>query len=128
MSLDRFLDPVTEDFVDDEGGAFFTDDVVLNKLAMSYKIPRGSWEGDPDLGHGFDELSRATDTAQNRLRLKNLAEAAAQWLIDSGELAKVVVTVEQFQPGAVAFEVDAYKPGQKNPITAGPFAVPVGAA
>jgi phage gp46-like protein len=123
---DRRLDPVTADFVDDEEGGFELCDVIDNKVAFSYSIAAGSWEGDPTLGHRFNELANATDTQANRNRLADLAAQAVQWLIDGGELESVDVTVERLKPGAVAFQVDYYVPNQIQPRRRA-FLVPVGA-
>ena len=124
---DRRLDPVTGDFVDGAAGGFEASDDIENQIAFSYSIPVGSWEGDPDLGHRFDELARATDTSANRARLRDLAELAVQWLVDAGSLDHVDVTVETFGPGVDAFQVDYFVPGSSKPRRAGPFFVPVGA-
>jgi phage gp46-like protein len=126
MADDRKLDPVTEDFVDADNGAFEQADVVENKIAFSYLIPVGSWEGDPDLGHRFNELAQATDTVEDRNLLRDFAEQAVQWLIDGGELDHTVVAVESIGSGRVAFEVDYYLPGSDRPKKQ-VFLVPVGA-
>jgi phage gp46-like protein len=127
MSLnDRKLDPVTADFVDESRGAFEQCDSVENKVAFSYLIPVGSWEGDPALGHRFDELANATDTQANRNLLRDFARQAVQWLIDGGELDRVEVIVERLKPSAVAFQVDYYLPGKAQPRRVS-LLVPVGA-
>lgn len=124
--MDRQLHPTTGDFVADDSGGFELVDVVENKISMSYLNKRGSWEGDPTLGHRFDELARATDTAENRRRLEDLARDAVQWLLDGGELEKVDVLAESLGDGEVAFQVDAYQPGNSRPLNVGPFLIPVG--
>jgi phage gp46-like protein len=127
MSDDRQLDPVTGDFVDAPGGAFAQCDVIDNQIAFSYLLPVGSWEGDPTLGHGFNDLARAQNTQENRNRLGDLARLAVQWLIDLGAVESVDVTVEAIGADGVAFEVDYYTPGSTTPRSAGKFLVPVGA-
>jgi phage gp46-like protein len=124
---DRRLDPVTGDFVDGDAGGFESCDDIENQIASSFLIERGSWEGDPELGHRFAELENATDTAENRARLRDLARDAVQWLVDDGKLSHVDVTVEQFDAGGVAFQVDYYIPGSDKPRPAGPFLVAIGA-
>lgn len=124
---DRRIDPVNEDFVSAAGGAFESSDNIENQIAFSYSIPVGSWEGDPTLGHRFDELARATNTQENRNRLNDLAGQAVQWLLDLGSLASIEVFNEVISPDGVAFEVDYYLPGDNKPRRAGPFLVPVGA-
>ncbi len=124
-SLDRKIDPKTGDFVAVPGGAFQLADVLENKLALSFTVPRGSWEGDPDLGHRFAEVARAKDLPVTRQRIADLAQDAVAWLIQSGELDHVDVLVESFQPGKVAFEVDAFPPAGDK-VHAGPFFVSVG--
>jgi phage gp46-like protein len=125
---DRLLDPVTADFVDAPGGGFEPCDDIDNMIAFSYSIPIGSWEGDPQLGHRFDELANATNTVDNRNRLRDLATLAVQWIIDLGLLDSVDVIVEEIgdRGDAVAFEVDRYKPGAQRAKRLGPFLVPVG--
>jgi phage gp46-like protein len=125
---DRYLDPVTADFVSAAGGGFESSPDIENQIAFSYMIAQGSWEGDPTLGHGFDELAQATDTTANRQRLGDLARAAVKWLVDLGKLSRVDVTVESIGAGQVAFQVDYYTPGSTTPKSAGSFLVPVGAA
>lgn len=127
MSDDRKLDPVTEDFVDAPAGAFVPCDVIENQIAFSYLIPVGSWEGDPLLGHGFNELARAVNTVENQNRLRDLAKQAVQWLLDLGALDSVEISSEVIGTDGVAFEVDYYLPGATTPKKAGPFLIPVGA-
>lgn len=124
---DRYLDPVTGDFVAAAKGAFESSEDIANMIAFSYLVPRGSWEGDPELGHRFDELAQATDTVENRNRLRDLAEDAVRWLLDLGKLSRVVVEVESYGPMRAAFQVDYYTPASKLPKKAGPFLVAVGA-
>lgn len=124
---DRKLDEVTGDFRDAAKGAFESCDDIENQIAFSYMIEVGSWEGDPLLGHRFKELARATNTQENRNRLRDLAKQAVQWLIDLGALTSVEVTCEVLQADGVAFEVDYTVAGDKTARRAGPFFVPVGA-
>jgi len=124
---DRLLDPVAEDFVAAAGGGFAPSEDVDNMIAFSYLIAQGSWEGDPTLGHGFNELANATDTQENRNRLRDLAAQAVAWIVKLGLLSKVETFAESFGGGRVAFQVDVYKPGQRFPVKAGPFLVSVGA-
>lgn len=126
MSVDRKLDPVTEDFVDATAGAFLEVDAIENQIAFSYLIEQGAWEGDPDLGHRFKELARVTNTVENRNRLRDLARQAVQWLIDTGAIESIEITDEVIGADGVAFEVDYYLPNQKTARRAGPFLVPVG--
>jgi phage gp46-like protein len=127
---DRKLDEVTGDFRAADGGGFEQCDVLENQIAFSFKIPLGSWEGDPELGHRLGELEREPNTAANRNRLRDLARLALQWLIDLGSLETVDVTVDDSQDvqsmGRVPFEVD-YKPaGAQRARRAGPFLISVG--
>lgn len=127
---DRKLDEVTGDFRAAPGGGFEQCDVLENQIAFSFKIPLGSWEGDPDLGHRFAELDRAENSAANRNRLADLARLAVQWLIDDGSLESIEVTVDDSEDvqsmGRVPFEVD-YKPaGAQRARRAGPFLISVG--
>lgn len=130
MTEDRKLDPVSADFVSAAGGAYETCDVVENQIAFSLLVPRGSWEGDPELGHGLAELDRAQNTVENRNRLRDIVATALQWLIDLGSIERVDVTVETRSSAAgmdgVAWEVDYYTPGAQKPKTVGPFLISVG--
>jgi phage gp46-like protein len=125
-ALNRKIDPVTRDFVLASGGKFDRSDVIENKIALSFLEEFGAWEGDAELGHRFAELARATDTAENRLRMKDLGRQALKWLLDSGELERVEVTVETYGGGRVAFQVDAYQAGGRL-VRVGPLLVSVGA-
>jgi phage gp46-like protein len=124
---DRRLDPVTGDLVDGSAGGFELCEDIENQIAFSYLIARGSWEGDPELGHRFDELAQGRDIPEDRARLKDLARDAVQWLIDLGKLTRVDVDVESIKPGAVAFQVDYYVPGSDKPRPAGPYLIALGA-
>lgn len=124
---DRYLDPVTGDYEDAANGGFASSEDIENQIAFSYLIPVGSWEGDPLLGHRFAEIDRATDTIENRNRLRDLAKDAVKWLVDLGSLERVDVTVESWRAGSVAFHVDYYTPASKTARKAGPFLVAVGA-
>jgi phage gp46-like protein len=126
MSNDRTLDPVTEDFIDADAGAFDESDGTQNQIAFSYLVEYGSWEGDPTLGHRFKELARARNTIEDRNRLRDLAKKAVQWLIDLEILESVEVTVESISAAGVAFEVDYYVPNSNISRKAGPFLIPVG--
>jgi phage gp46-like protein len=126
VSTDRTIDPVTRDFVDATGGAFGQSDSVQNQIAFSYMLEYGSWEGDPLLGHRFKELARATNTVENRNRLRDLAKQAVQWLIDLGVIDSVEVTTEVISADGVAFEVDYTVPNDKTARRAGPFLIAVG--
>lgn len=127
---DRKLDPVTEDFIAAPRGGFLLCDVIENQIAFSYLIEYGSWEGDPTLGHRFKELARAVNTVENRNRLRDLAKQAVQWLLDSGALDSVEVTVDDTTSaasmGLVPWEVDYTLPNAKPSRKAGPFLIPVG--
>ncbi|HLY95210.1 MAG TPA: phage GP46 family protein [Gaiellaceae bacterium] len=123
--LDRIVDAVSGDFSPAPRGAFVTDDVLKNKIALSFRVPLGSWEGAPYLGHRFGELARDKMLAETPLRVRDLARAAVAWLVASGELDHVDVTVEQQGPQRIAFEVDCYAPG-RPPFDLGPFFVVVG--
>ena len=125
---DRRLDPVTGDFVDGDAGGFESCEDIENQIAFSYLVPVGSWEGDPELGHRFGELDSATNTSENRNRLRDLAERAVDWLVKLGRLSRVEVSVESVKPDGAAFQVDYWTPGDKSPRKAGPFLVSVGAA
>lgn len=127
MSDDRKLDPTTADFIAAPGGSFMQANVIENQIAFSYMIPAGSWEGDPTLGHRFNELARAVNTVENRNLLRELARLAVQWLIDLGAIDSVEITDEVIGADGVAFEVDYYVPGSSTPKKAGPFLIPVGA-
>ncbi len=122
---DRYINPVTEDFGDIAEGGYIEDDPVLNKLAFSFKVAKGSWEGDPEIGHRFDELARATDTIDNRRLLRIFAIEAAQWIVDDGDLDTIDVTVESHGAGLIAFQVVGMKAGRQ--VKAGPFIRPFGA-
>ncbi len=130
MNLDRQIDPVTLDYVNSttKPGAFEEVDVLENQIVISFFVALTEWEGDPDTGNRFGELARATDTAENRKRLEDLAKDALRWLVDDGSLETVNVLVEQFRPGGVAFQVDAYKPGKRVREPLPTLFVPVGAA
>jgi phage gp46-like protein len=127
---DRKLDEVTGDFRTTAAGGFESCDVVENQIAFSYKIAVGSWEGDPELGHRFNELDRAENSQANRNRLAELARLAVQWLIDLGSIESVEVTVDDSATVTsldhVPFEVDYYLPGAQQPRRAGPFLISVG--
>ncbi len=124
--IDRKIDFATGDFVDGANGSWTTVRGIYNMLAFTYAFARGTWEGDPEMGHLFAELDRATDTSENRERLRDLAAASAQWLIDGGFLDRVEAFVQSWEPGKVAFEVHCYEPGRKDPTVLGPFFAPVG--
>ena len=125
---DRRLDPVTADFVDGSAGGFESCDDIENQVAFSLLVPLGSWEGDPLLGHRLGELDRATNTVENRNRLRSIVLDAVAWLVDLGKLARVEVTVESHSATAAAYQLDYYTPGDNSPRKAGPFLVPLGAA
>lgn len=124
---DRRLDPVTGDFVAASRGGFELCDDIENQIAFSFMIARGSWEGDPDLGHRFAEIARSLDEVESRNRLRDLARDAVKWLIESGKLESVEIIAESFRPGGVAFQLDYRTPGSKVLKSAGGFLVPTGA-
>ncbi len=133
MSLDRQIDPKTMDYVSDtnangsNNGKFVEVDVLENQILIAFMVGLKDWEGDSELGNRFGELARATDTIENRQRLKDLAKDALSFLVEDGSLESVDVAVEHFDAGRVAFAVDAYRPGQTTPVVLPTFLVPVGA-
>ncbi len=122
--IDRYIDPKTGDYVDADGGAYKYDDGVLNMLAYSFKISKGSWEGDPLFGHDLDKLAQATDTPENRRLVDIYARDAIAWMIELAYIDTVDVRVASLGGGKVAFEVVAWKSGRK--VAAGSFEVPFG--
>jgi phage gp46-like protein len=124
--LDRVMDPVTGDLQSAAAGAWRVDDVLLNKLIMSYTIDRGTFEGDPEMGHRFAELNRATNSEDTRRRLADLVVDAVQWLIDSGELSKVEVDVQPYTSESLAFVAKHYPADDGEAFKIGPFFVPLG--
>lgn len=126
MTPDRKIDPVTGDYVDAAGGKFEEVDVLENQIAVSFLTDLGSWEGDPNLGHRLGELERTTDMDLNRRRLAEYGKAALAWLVEDGSLDSVDVDVESISAGRVAFQVSAYRPGERNPVPLPTFLVPVG--
>lgn len=125
---DRRIDTITEDYVAAAKGGFEQCEDIETQVAYSYKIALGEWEGDPTFGHRLNELAKATDTSENRNRLRDLARAALDWLVDLGKISQVDALVESWGAGKVVFQVEYYVPGSKRPKKAGPFLVPVGAA
>jgi phage gp46-like protein len=108
MSLDRRLDPSTDDYVRAAKGKWELCGSLENKIALSYKIARGSWEGDPELGHRFAEVERALDTDETLRRIEDIARDAVRWLLDSGELERVEAIAERYDRTKAAFEVACY--------------------
>jgi phage gp46-like protein len=124
--LDRIMDANTGDLQPATRGGFRVDDVLLNKIIFSYTVDRGTFEGDPKLGNLFAELRRTTNTPDKADRLADLVRDASQWLIDSGELERVDVTVSRYSREALAFKAEHFPVGGGKSITVGPFFVKVG--
>lgn len=125
--LDRVMDAKTGDLQSSTRGAYRIDDVLLNKIIFSYTVERGTFEGDPKMGQRFaEELRRVANTADKADRLKDLVVDAVQWLIDSGELDRVEVSVERFNSEALSFVAEHYPAGGGKSITVGPFFVAAG--
>lgn len=121
MKVARRIDPTLADFGVTLSRRFELGDPLLNKLFVAYTVPLGAWEGDPLIGHRFGELARVKDDPGARQRLRDLAVAAADWLVAAGDLDRVEVAVEYFAPGKLALEVDAYPAGGGAAIPVGPF-------
>lgn len=126
MRADRVIAVQSGDFVRSAKGRFARWSVLENQLALSFSIALGSWEGDPLLGHRFEELARAKDSAATRRRVADLAKQAVQWLIDDGSLTRVDVVVERIDRGRLAFEVDALSAEADSPARFGPYFVAIG--
>jgi phage gp46-like protein len=124
MSLDRKIDPVTLDYVDAVNGKFEEVDVLENQIVVSAMIVLKAWEGDPTLG--LREMERSTDTDVTRRRLRDLLLEAFQWLVQDGSLASVDAEVQQYANGRVAFQVSAFRPGERSPVPLPSFLVSVG--
>jgi phage gp46-like protein len=124
-NLDRVIDPVTRDFVDAAAGGFVLADAVRNKLYLSFTLARGTWEGDPGLGHRFGELARVGLTDEVSLRLHDLVIDAAQWLLDSGELVQLDVEVNVVSRQQLAFAATATPPSGPA-FDMGPLLISIG--
>jgi phage gp46-like protein len=118
---DRKIDPTTGDFVDGPNGTFAAGDVIDNKIFLSNTVELGTWEGAPDIGIRTSVFRRTTDTSENRARAVDIIKQAHQWLVDSGELDRVEVSLTSFDRGIWTYEVDAYEPGNAKPRTFGPY-------
>lgn len=121
MGSDRAIDPTTGDFIAAAGGTFAAGDVIDNKIMLSNLVELGTWEGDPLLGIRKSAFRRTTDTPETRQRVIDIIKQAHQWLIDSGELDRVEVTLELHARGIYVYEVDCYEPGNAKPRTFGPY-------
>jgi phage gp46-like protein len=88
---------------------------------LSNTVELGTWEGAPDIGIRASAFRRTTDTSENRARARDIIKQAHQWLLDSGELDRVEVTLTSFDRGIWTYEVDAYEPGNSQPRTFGPY-------
>jgi phage gp46-like protein len=126
MSLDRKIDPVTLDYVDAVNGKFEEVDVLENQIVVSVMVALKAWEGDPELGSRLGEMERTTDTDVNRRRMRDLLNEALAWLVQDGSLASVDAEVAQYANGRVAFQVSAYRPGERDPVSLPNFLVSVG--
>lgn len=126
MALDRQIDPITLDYVDADNGKFAEVDVLENQILCSVAIELGSWEGDSTLGAALARSGRSKDRAEDRQALGDAFTSALAWLVTDGALAKAVATVESYDHGVVAFEVDAYKPGAKERLDLPKFFIAVG--
>jgi phage gp46-like protein len=124
MALDRKIDPVTLDYVDATGGKFEEVDVLENQIVVSAMVVLKAWEGDPTLG--LREMERSTDSDVTRRRMRDLLLEAFQWLVQDGSLASVDVEVQQYTAGRVAFQVSAFRPGERSPVPLPSFLVSVG--
>jgi len=124
--LDRYVNPVTGDYIPAPGGAWREDDPALNRIALSCTVPLGQWEGDPGIGHRLGDLARLGDTAETRREIGARIEEALRWLLDDGTLARVETVVESIGRGRAVFSVIAHAPGRPLPLQAGPFFVDVG--
>lgn len=114
---DRRINVQTGDYISAPGGAFEMCDVLENKITLSNQVALGEWEGDPTLGHRFKEIERAGDTDENLERLKSYIVQAVQWLIDEGELERVVPEVERVERGTFAWRGFYYPPGREPIVT-----------
>lgn len=126
MALDRKIDPVTLDYVDGVNGKFEEVDVLENQIVVSVMVAIKDWEGDPAIGSRLREMERTTDTDVNRRRMRDLLLEALQWLVEDGSLASVDAEVEQYANGRVAFQVSAYRPGERQPVPLPTFLISVG--
>lgn len=125
---DRRIDPVTRDFVTAAGGAFEECDVIENQIAAAFSIAKGSWEGDPEFGHRFDELDGEKNTVENRRKAEQFAVEAVEFLLRDGSLERAVATVEEYNRTGIAFQLDAYLPGSTQRLPLERFFVPLGAS
>lgn len=124
--IDRLMDLTSGDLQDAPRGAFVTGDPLRNKIIFSYAVARGTFEGDPEMGQRFGELARAVNSVATQNRLRDLVVDAVQWLLDSGELASVDVTVEKYDAETLAFAAVHYPADGGKAIEIGPFFVSVG--
>lgn len=125
MTADRYIDPVAGDYVP-AGPGWRVDDQLWNQVTLSWTIPLGSWEGDPELGHEFGELARWTAGAGAAERVRELALSAIQWLIDGGDIVKAEIDAAPFGDDGVAFEARLWPRDRSEPMRSGLFRVRIG--
>ena len=71
-----------------------TENTALNNIYMSLAVPKGGWWFNPAFGSELHTLRRAKATTSTASKVKTFVEDALKWLVDSGKLETVVVTVE----------------------------------
>jgi phage gp46-like protein len=87
-----------------------TETTVINAIYMSLAVPQGGWWFDPNFGSKLCTLRRAKATQATANMVKTYVQSALQWLVDSGKLSEVDVTVE------IAAKSDTQPKGRINYI------------
>lgn len=104
--MDAFVDPITRDYVIQDGSAKRdVADGLSNAVYIRLMTPLGSYWRDATLGSRLHELQRMKDLSRVGILAKQYAETALQPLLDDGRALDISVTVEQLHNGRINMEI-----------------------
>lgn len=101
---DRKIDPVTGDYVDEEGGEYAETLTIATALYHQVRGERNRWWGDPQAGSDLHLVRHQGAGVAGKVFAENAIRTAAQPFIDSGEAADLEVAVDATANGRVVLE------------------------
>lgn len=93
--LDRVIDPITRDYVDDDNGGFAETPTIETSVYHQAMGHLGQWAGDAAAGSRFYTLQRENADHATMLRAKDILREAYQPLVDAGLATELTVDTDR---------------------------------
>lgn len=93
--LDRSIDPLTRDYVEDGAGGWETTRDASTAIWHQVQGRLGGWAGDPQAGSRFHTLARAKSSSRTPAVVADIARGALRPLVAAGLISEPDIIVER---------------------------------